>query len=66
MPLIVDNTVATPMLVRPIDYGADIVVAFLTKFMGGHGTTLGGIMVDCGTFAWTEQRGPLSDVHPAR
>src|SRR3979490_3245137 len=54
MPLIVDNTVATPMLVRPVDYGADIVVHSLTKFMGGHGTTLGGIVVDCGTFPWTE------------
>jgi O-acetylhomoserine (thiol)-lyase len=54
MPLIVDNTVATPMLVRPIDYGADIVVHSLTKFMGGHGTTLGGIVVDCGTFSWTD------------
>jgi O-acetylhomoserine (thiol)-lyase len=54
MPLIVDNTVATPMLVRPVDYGADIVVHSLTKFMGGHGTTLGGIIVDCGRFPWTE------------
>ena len=54
MPLIVDNTVATPLLVRPIDYGADIVVHSLTKFMGGHGTTLGGIIVDCGTFSWTD------------
>jgi O-acetylhomoserine (thiol)-lyase len=54
MPLIVDNTVATPMLVRPIDHGADIIVHTLTKFMGGHGTTLGGAVVDCGTFPWTE------------
>jgi O-acetylhomoserine (thiol)-lyase len=53
MPLIVDNTVATPMLVRPVDYGADIVIHSLTKFMGGHGTTLGGIIVDCGRFSWT-------------
>jgi O-acetylhomoserine (thiol)-lyase len=52
MPLIVDNTVATPMLVRPGEYGADIVVHSLTKFMGGHGTTLGGIVVDIGKFAW--------------
>jgi O-acetylhomoserine (thiol)-lyase len=52
MPLIVDNTVATPMLVRPIEYGADVVVHSLTKFMGGHGTTLGGIIVDCGRFPW--------------
>src|ERR1700692_701323 len=54
MPLIVDNTVATPMLVRPVDHGADVVVHSLTKFMGGHGTTLGGIVVDCGTFSWSE------------
>jgi O-acetylhomoserine (thiol)-lyase len=52
MPLIVDNTVATPMLVRPIDYGADVIVHSLTKFMGGHGTTLGGIIIDCGRFPW--------------
>jgi O-acetylhomoserine (thiol)-lyase len=52
MPLIVDNTVATPMLVRPGDYGANVVVHSLTKFMGGHGTTLGGIVVDCGNFDW--------------
>jgi O-acetylhomoserine (thiol)-lyase len=54
MPLIVDNTVPTPLLVRPVDYGADVVVHSLTKFMGGHGTTLGGIIVDCGTFKWKE------------
>ncbi|HTW89493.1 MAG TPA: O-acetylhomoserine aminocarboxypropyltransferase/cysteine synthase family protein [Candidatus Binataceae bacterium] len=52
IPLIVDNTVATPILLRPIDYGADIVVHSLTKFMGGHGTTLGGIIVDSGNFPW--------------
>ena len=50
MPLIVDNTVATPILLQPIDYGADIVVHSLTKFMGGHGTTLGGAIVDGGRF----------------
>ena len=52
IPLIVDNTVATPILLRPIDYGADIVVHSLTKFMGGHGTTLGGAIVDSGRFSW--------------
>jgi O-acetylhomoserine (thiol)-lyase len=52
IPLIVDNTVATPILLRPIDYGADIVVHSLTKFLGGHGTTLGGIVVDSGKFPW--------------
>lgn len=54
MPLIVDNTVPTPMLVRPMEYGADIIVHSLTKFMGGHGTTLGGIVVDCGSFPWAQ------------
>jgi O-acetylhomoserine (thiol)-lyase len=51
-PLIVDNTVATPILLRPIDYGADVVVHSLTKYLGGHGTTLGGAIVDGGTFPW--------------
>jgi O-acetylhomoserine (thiol)-lyase len=55
VPLIVDNTVATPILLRPIDYGADIVVHSLTKFLGGHGTTLGGAIVDSGKFPWKEQ-----------
>jgi O-acetylhomoserine (thiol)-lyase len=54
VPLIVDNTVATPILLRPIDYGADVVVHSLTKFMGGHGTTLGGIIVDSGRFPWKQ------------
>jgi O-acetylhomoserine (thiol)-lyase len=54
MPLIVDNTVATPILVRPVEHGADVVIHSLTKFMGGHGTTLGGIVVDCGTFPWAK------------
>ena len=52
LPLIVDNTVATPMLLRPIEFGADIVVQSLTKFMGGHGTTLGGAIIDSGAFPW--------------
>ena len=55
VPLIVDNTVATPILLRPIEYGADVVVHSLTKFMGGHGTTLGGAIVDSGRFPWREQ-----------
>src|SRR5437899_1412459 len=54
VPLIVDNTVATPILLRPIEYGADIVVHSLTKFLGGHGTTLGGAIVDSGRFPWKE------------
>jgi O-acetylhomoserine (thiol)-lyase len=52
VPLIVDNTVATPILLRPIEHGADIVVHSLTKFMGGHGTTMGGAIVDSGRFPW--------------
>ena len=52
IPLVVDNTFATPYLVRPLEYGADIVVHSATKFIGGHGTTLGGIIVDSGKFDW--------------
>ncbi len=52
VPLVVDNTVATPILLRPFDHGADIVVHSLTKFLGGHGTTLGGMIVDSGNFPW--------------
>ena len=58
VPLLVDNTVATPLLLRPIEYGADIVIHSLTKFLGGHGTTLGGIIVDSGRFRWEQ--------HPTR
>ncbi len=53
LPLIVDNTMATPYLLRPLEHGADIVVHSLTKFMGGHGTSMGGVIVDGGTFDWT-------------
>ena len=54
VPLIVDNTVATPVLIRPIERGADIVVHSLTKYLGGHGTTLGGAIVDGGRFPWAQ------------
>ena len=54
VPLIVDNTVATPILTKPVDYGANVVVHSLTKYMGGHGNSLGGIIVDCGNFPWAE------------
>src|SRR5438128_10592911 len=60
VPLIVDNTLASPYLIRPIDHGADIVVHSLTKFLGGHGNSLGGIIVDAGTFDWS-----ASDKYPA-
>ena len=52
VPFIVDNTLATPYLLRPKEYGADIVVHSLTKFLGGHGNSIGGAIVDCGTFDW--------------
>ncbi|MGV8961175.1 MAG: O-acetylhomoserine aminocarboxypropyltransferase/cysteine synthase family protein [Stenotrophomonas sp.] len=56
VPVIVDNTVATPYLLRPIDFGADIVVHSLTKYLGGHGTSLGGAIVDSGRFPWAEHK----------
>ena len=57
MPLIVDNTLATPYLCKPIDHGADIVVHSLTKFIGGHGNSIGGLIVDGGTFDWGASKG---------
>ncbi|MDQ2151293.1 aminotransferase class I/II-fold pyridoxal phosphate-dependent enzyme [Alcaligenaceae bacterium C4P045] len=56
VPLIVDNTVPSPYLLRPIEHGADIVVHSLTKYLGGHGTSLGGAIVDAGTFPWHEHK----------
>jgi O-acetylhomoserine (thiol)-lyase len=66
VPLIVDNTLATPYLCKPIDYGADIVVHSLTKFLGGHGNSIGGAVVDAGTFNWSRgKRYPmLSEPRP--
>src|SRR6195952_2296631 len=66
VPLIVDNTLATPYLCKPIDYGADVVVYSLTKFLGGHGNSIGGLIVDAGTFNWSrENRYPmLSEPRP--
>src|ERR1700676_1135203 len=63
VPLIVDNTVATPILLRPIEYGADVVVHSMTKFMGGHGTTLGGMIVDSGKFPWRQYAERLYMLH---
>ena len=54
VPLLIDNTFGTPFLIRPIEHGADIVVHSATKFIGGHGTTLGGVIVDGGRFPWAE------------
>ncbi len=66
MPVICDNTVATPMLFRPIDYGIDIVVHSCTKFIGGHGTSIGGAIVDSGKFDWTNGRYPeLTEPDPS-
>ena len=59
IPLIVDNTFATPDLCRPIEYGADIVVHSATKFINGHGTAIGGVLVESGTFPWSNGRFPL-------
>ncbi|GAF51081.1 bifunctional o-acetylhomoserine/o-acetylserine sulfhydrylase [Rhodococcus wratislaviensis] len=56
LPLIVDNTVATPYLIRPLEHGADIVVHSATKYLGGHGTAIAGVIVDGGTFDWTQGR----------
>ncbi|MGI8959816.1 MAG: O-acetylhomoserine aminocarboxypropyltransferase/cysteine synthase family protein [Bryobacteraceae bacterium] len=58
IPLVIDNTMATPYVTRPIDYGADVVVHSLTKFMGGHGTSIGGIIVDSGKFPWNNGNFP--------
>jgi O-acetylhomoserine (thiol)-lyase len=58
-PLIIDNTAASPYLVRPIEWGADIVVHSLTKYVGGHGTSIGGVIVDSGKFDWTNGKFPM-------
>jgi O-acetylhomoserine (thiol)-lyase len=65
LPLIVDSTVATPYLNRPIEWGADVVVHSATKFLGGHGTTLGGVVVESGRFDWANERFPLFDTEVA-
>jgi O-acetylhomoserine (thiol)-lyase len=66
LPLIVDNTFATPYLCRPIEWGADIVVHSATKFIGGHGTSIGGVVVEAGTFNWSNGRFPvIADPSPA-
>jgi O-acetylhomoserine (thiol)-lyase len=59
LPLIVDNTFATPYLCRPIEWGADIVIHSATKFIGGHGTSIGGVVVEAGTFDWSNGRFPV-------
>ena len=61
LPLIIDSTIATPYLNRPIEWGADVVVHSATKFLGGHGTTLGGVVVESGRFPWATDRFPLFD-----
>src|SRR4051795_3060099 len=65
-PLVIDNTFATPYLCRPIEWGADIVVHSATKFLGGHGTSIGGVVVESGTFDWSNGRFPVvADPSPA-
>jgi O-acetylhomoserine (thiol)-lyase len=66
LPLIVDNTFATPYLCRPIEWGADIVIHSATKFIGGHGTSIGGVVVEAGSFNWSNGRFPvIADPSPA-
>jgi len=67
LPLVIDNTFGTPFLIRPIEHGADIVVHSATKFIGGHGTTLGGIIVDSGKFDWkaSEKFAPIAAANPS-
>jgi len=66
IPLVIDNTFGTPYLIRPIEHGADIVVHSATKFLGGHGTTLGGVIVDSGRFNWTPERyAPIAAPNPS-
>ena len=67
LPLVIDNTFGTPYLIRPIEHGADIVVHSATKFIGGHGTTLGGVIVDSGKFDWKKsgKYGPIAEPNPS-
>lgn len=66
IPLVVDNTFGTPYLIRPIEHGADIVVHSATKFIGGHGTTLGGIIIDSGNFEWSAEKFPaIAEPNPS-
>ena len=67
IPLVIDNTFGTPYLIRPIEHGADVVVHSATKFIGGHGTTLGGIIVDSGKFDWKKagKFAPIADANPS-
>ena len=64
VPLVIDNTMASPYLCRPIEYGADIVVHSATKFLGGHGTSIGGIIVDSGKFAWSSKFPAITQPSP--
>jgi O-acetylhomoserine (thiol)-lyase len=64
VPLVIDNTMASPYLCRPISHGADIVVQSATKFLGGHGTSIGGIIVDSGKFAWTGKYPAITEPSP--
>ncbi|MBS6367773.1 MAG: O-acetylhomoserine aminocarboxypropyltransferase/cysteine synthase, partial [Clostridiales bacterium] len=67
LPLVIDNTFGTPYLIRPIEHGADIVLHSATKFLGGHGTTLGGVIVDAGKFDWRAagRYAPIAEANPS-
>ena len=67
LPVVIDNTFGTPYLIRPIEHGADIVIHSATKFLGGHGTTLGGVIVDSGKFDWkaSGKYAPIADPNPS-
>ena len=67
LPLVIDNTFGTPYLIRPIEHGADVVVHSATKFIGGHGTSLGGVIVDAGTFDWkaSGKYAPIAEPNPS-
>ena len=67
LPLVIDNTFGTPYLIRPIEHGADVVVHSATKFIGGHGTTLGGVIVDSGKFDWKKsgKYAPIAEPNPS-
>ena len=64
VPLVIDNTMASPYLCRPIEHGADIVVHSATKFLGGHGTSIGGIIIDSGKFPWTDKYPAITEPSP--
>ena len=65
LPVVCDNTVLTPILLRPFDYGIDTTIYTATKFIGGHGTSIGGVIVDSGRFDWTREPGEMAAIYPS-